>query len=71
MSTSKKQTEISRLLTARGESFTDLSRKCGLNIQTLYNIASGGNKTRSGRAAVERALGITIWPKSDTPEAAS
>lgn len=68
-SSTRSRTELARVLSARGESFADLATKCGLNIRTLYNLANGGNKTQSGRAKVERVLGIKIWPKSAKEQA--
>lgn len=63
-SSTRSRTELARILSARGESFADLAAKCGLNIRTVYNLANGGNKTESGRAKVERSLGIKIWPRT-------
>lgn len=64
-------TPVSRLLYARGENYAGLAKKCGLNVRTVYNIACGNNRSRSGRAAVETALGVSIWPKTDTSEGSS
>lgn len=58
---SRSITLLHRELVTQGMTFADLARKCGLNIRTVYNIASRNNRTRSGRAKVESALGKRLW----------
>jgi len=44
-------------------SYDDLARLTGLTRRTLWNITSGSNKTRKGRAKVAAALGVNLWPR--------
>ncbi len=45
----------------------DLAKITGFSVGYIYSLSSG-RRRKSGRAAVERALGVTLWPKADNPE---
>lgn len=55
--------QLYRVLVARHMTCGDLARKCGLDVRTIWNIACGNNCSRKGRAKVEAALGVTLWPR--------
>jgi hypothetical protein len=54
---------IRRILVARGMSHGDLAKSTGLARRTILNICCSNNRTRAGRAKIEKALGCEIWPR--------
>ena len=67
-------TPLGRVLAIKEMTFDELAAKTNIDVQRLYNLASGGAKSRRARRKIEAALGISLWPQgnaSPMPEEAA
>lgn len=58
------KTPLGRLLATMGIGYPKLSQRTGIQIQQLYNLATGSNRSGVARSCVERALGVPVWSQA-------